>query len=715
MAQLKSTLVQGALTVTGNAVASKLIKNGGTSDDILLGDGSTTSKSALMAMTNAVIVLKGTVGTNGTVTKDKFPAASESTLGDAYKVITKDTYQGVAAKVGDMLICYYTGSRYDWMLIPSGDDIEDTWREIKVNGTQILANGTTTNPLNLKAGANMTLTNSNGTVTFDATDTGATTVSITGDGNAFTNAEYNASTRTITFTKGSKFLTSHQSLANYVTLNGNQIITGIKTFSHSNFGAIILKRDGSANASSVIFQNSNGTLGSVGMTGTANGGLKRWTANTNTVYTIWDSGNDGSGSGLDADLLDGQEGSYYLNYNNFTNKPTIPNPTSYYWANIKVSDSSSTSTSPTFAEVYSDYGNFEWVGAMNGLCSNNLYVYGRSSDMYIGDPDYGDGTPNHMYLTAHDSIELNIRGCTVKLRQASGTVALTSDYWADVQLSGVSSTTTTPQFLRAKIGNAKRAVTCDPRTTVSSTGDTSLISNLPTGHAHLGLLTWDGEAGFIGVNGDNAILCTPGDPGIFNVSGYLFILDEDIAFNNSSYKAYVDANGAWKTNSDIRLKTNINNYPSVLESIKQLDIITYTYIDRTQEKRSETETRLAEAQEILQRPLLSAKQAEEAQDTIKDCERILHRLNEKRNKMEIGLSAQQIEEKLPMPELFISKNPDEQLGYKYTLSEAKLVFAAIKAIQEQQTIIENQQKLIDNLTQEVAEIKAIIGRGDNNE
>jgi hypothetical protein len=30
---------------------------------------------------------------------------------------------------------------------------------------------------------------------------------------------------------------------------------------------------------------------------------------------------DGTGSGLDADLLDGQEGSYYLDYNNFTNTP----------------------------------------------------------------------------------------------------------------------------------------------------------------------------------------------------------------------------------------------------------------------------------------------------------------------------------------------------------------------------------------------------------
>lgn len=35
-------------------------------------------------------------------------------------------------------------------------------------------------------------------------------------------------------------------------------------------------------------------------------------------------GKDGASSTLDADLLDGQHGSYYLNYNNFTNKPTIP-------------------------------------------------------------------------------------------------------------------------------------------------------------------------------------------------------------------------------------------------------------------------------------------------------------------------------------------------------------------------------------------------------
>ena len=37
--------------------------------------------------------------------------------------------------------------------------------------------------------------------------------------------------------------------------------------------------------------------------------------------TVWHAGNDGAGSGLDADVLDGQQGSYYLNFNNFSNLP----------------------------------------------------------------------------------------------------------------------------------------------------------------------------------------------------------------------------------------------------------------------------------------------------------------------------------------------------------------------------------------------------------
>lgn len=42
------------------------------------------------------------------------------------------------------------------------------------------------------------------------------------------------------------------------------------------------------------------------------------TITINGTATVWTSGNDGAGSGLDADLLDGQQGSYYLPASNYT-------------------------------------------------------------------------------------------------------------------------------------------------------------------------------------------------------------------------------------------------------------------------------------------------------------------------------------------------------------------------------------------------------------
>lgn len=57
----------------------------------------------------------------------------------------------------------------------------------------------------------------------------ALSVNTTGSGNAIT--AISKSGTTITATKGATFLTQHQSLANYVTLNTNQTISGQKTFS----------------------------------------------------------------------------------------------------------------------------------------------------------------------------------------------------------------------------------------------------------------------------------------------------------------------------------------------------------------------------------------------------------------------------------------------------------------------------------------------------
>ncbi len=54
----------------------------------------------------------------------------------------------------------------------------DTWRKIQLNGVDKLGSGTTTNPLNIKAGDYVTITENNGTFTFNSTDTNTKVTSV---------------------------------------------------------------------------------------------------------------------------------------------------------------------------------------------------------------------------------------------------------------------------------------------------------------------------------------------------------------------------------------------------------------------------------------------------------------------------------------------------------------------------------------------------------
>lgn len=68
------------------------------------------------------------------------------------------------------------------------------------------------------------------------TDTGATSVEVTGTGNAVTAASYNATNRKLTLTKGSTFLTSHQDISGKANLAGNNTFTGGQTITGENGG-----------------------------------------------------------------------------------------------------------------------------------------------------------------------------------------------------------------------------------------------------------------------------------------------------------------------------------------------------------------------------------------------------------------------------------------------------------------------------------------------
>jgi hypothetical protein len=67
-----------------------------------------------------------------------------------------------------------------------------------------------------------------------------------------------------------------------------------------------------------------------------------------SVYKVWNEGNDGSGSSLDADLLDGQEGSYYRDAGNL-NAGTIPSGRLTGTYAISISGNAATATSATSA------------------------------------------------------------------------------------------------------------------------------------------------------------------------------------------------------------------------------------------------------------------------------------------------------------------------------------------------------------------------------
>lgn len=106
-------------------------------------------------------------------------------LGDFYKVVEDFTIPAMCSATGEDVNVYIGDSivygrsdsdqqsydDYAWHVIPSGDDIEDTWRVVKVDDAVFLEGGNTTNPINFKAGKNVTLsTDANGTLTISAKD-----------------------------------------------------------------------------------------------------------------------------------------------------------------------------------------------------------------------------------------------------------------------------------------------------------------------------------------------------------------------------------------------------------------------------------------------------------------------------------------------------------------------------------------------------------------
>ena len=97
--------------------------------------------------------------------------------------------------------------------------------------------------------------------------------------------------------------------------------------------------------------------------------------NNSTYHKVWHGGNDGSGSGLDADLLDGQEGSYYRNAGNI-NAGTLAA------ARVATLNQNTTGSAATLTTARTIAG-VSFDGSANISLNNNAMYIIRSSNNII--------------------------------------------------------------------------------------------------------------------------------------------------------------------------------------------------------------------------------------------------------------------------------------------------------------------------------------------
>lgn len=274
------------------------------------------------------------------------------------------------------------------------------------------------------------------TITQDITNLKANkleTVEVTGTGNVITTATKNGTK--IAFAKGITAMTQDASDARYVKKAGDTM-TGALNITAAGYNAEV-SLDGlkletsktSANAKGLFFRNfdKTGYIGGIGMFSTGNGSIYRvynayvgwdnspWdSANNLTVskdaFTyknnkVWHAGNDGAGSGLDADLLDGYHAGYkngnlalYINFPKITDLisqgllrsdyETVGYPTEDFlialckWAINNYTDE----TSHVLLQG-------EITPAVSGWCVLNLYA-NDGKDNATGLPKYCSGQVN---------------------------------------------------------------------------------------------------------------------------------------------------------------------------------------------------------------------------------------------------------------------------------------------------------------------------------
>lgn len=289
------------------------------------------------------------------------------------------------------------------------------------------------------------------------------TVEVTGTGNVITTVTKNGTK--IAFAKGITAMTQDTSDARYVKKTGDTMSgrLNIKTPASTGFTLRLAKETSDTPENDEIFvrmdidDNNKGSFGYHNTHGTsmynygsssrfhiANDGELKYLTN-GVDGKVWHAGNDGSGSGLDADLLDG----YHINniqlggWYNFVTYQYIDNVTYYNW--IKLLDLSQIETDgyieveidvpgdnnyPTLEKLFikvsrfNDNNKYNSISLkVNGLLDNQIEVLSKidnNKTVWICIKSAWDGNKSRIRLVGQESININLSSLTTQTNEPEG-------------------------------------------------------------------------------------------------------------------------------------------------------------------------------------------------------------------------------------------------------------------------------------------------------
>lgn len=179
------------------------------------------------------------------------------------------------------------------------------------------------------------------------------------------------------------------------TMTGHLIING-------SYANILTISDTGTTPALIGFKNKNGVLGYIGV---SSEDLNFRKTNTSTVYKVWHEGNDGVGSGLDADLLDG------LHAGNASGQVAVSNGTTCTNLNADMLDGlhiTSIQTGGWFGLTAYEYINnilkYNWykIANLNNVGSGVIEVDTKTDYNYVG------CSRTYLYLSSYNSTSKHV-------------------------------------------------------------------------------------------------------------------------------------------------------------------------------------------------------------------------------------------------------------------------------------------------------------------